>query len=204
MLRERYGFVEFVDCGDAEGPAQLARLRKQIGGRFWLHLGQGWQFFAPENLTTRLTAVLDAEPQVFQVGINFADAVKPTGACAAEEAVRRTPDGGRYVLADGVASGPAMFDTARLDQVGGVDGADPDPRAALGRRAAAAGMGTASLDQVFCQRSKARAATTVAEVVSPSTSCSSSTIHRFARLISQGIPISAPSPDEMFFPDRWR
>jgi hypothetical protein len=66
MLRERYGFVEFVDCGDAEGPgAELARLRKQIGGRFWLHLGQGWQFFAPENLITRLTAVLDTEPQVF-------------------------------------------------------------------------------------------------------------------------------------------
>jgi hypothetical protein len=38
-----------------------------------------------------------------------------TGGCAAEQAVRRTPDAGRYVLADVVASGPAMFDTARLD-----------------------------------------------------------------------------------------
>lgn len=156
-LQQRYGFLEFADCDPGDGPAaQLAALRAGIGGRFWLHLGQGWQFFASENLITRLTAVLDAEPQVLQVGINFADAVEPTGACPAEEVVRRTPGGGRYVLADGVASGPAMFDTGRLDQVGGIDGADPDPLAALGRRAAAAGMGTASLDEVLCQRQNAR------------------------------------------------
>ena len=68
-----------ADPGDGPG-AQLAQLRAQINGRFWLHLGEGWRFFAPENYITRLTAVLDAEPQVFQVGINFADAVKLTGA----------------------------------------------------------------------------------------------------------------------------
>ena len=94
--------------------------------------------------------MLEAEPQVFQVGINFADAVKLTGACAAEQAVRRAPDAGRYVLTDAVASGPAMFDTARLDRAGGVDGTDPDPIAELGRRAAAAGLHTASLDEVLC------------------------------------------------------
>jgi hypothetical protein len=33
-----------------------------------------------------------------------------------------------------VASGPAMFETAQLDRAGGVDGSDPDPIAALGRR----------------------------------------------------------------------
>ena len=64
--------------------------------------------------------MLDAEPEVFQVGINFGDAAKLTGACAAEDAVRRAPDAGRYVLADVVASGPAMFDTARLDRAGGM------------------------------------------------------------------------------------
>ena len=77
LLRERYGFLEFVDCSPGDGPAtQLAQLRAQIQGRFWLHLGQGWQFFAPESFITRLIAVLESEPQVFQVGINFADAVK--------------------------------------------------------------------------------------------------------------------------------
>jgi hypothetical protein len=152
MLRERYGFLEFVDCGHAEGPgAQLAQIRAHIHGRFWLHLDQGWQFFAPENLITRLTAVLDAEPQVFQVGVNFADAVKLTGTCAAEEAVRRAPDAGRYVLSDVVTGGPAMFDTARLDRAGGMDGADPDPIADLNRRAAAAGLQTATLDEVLCR-----------------------------------------------------
>jgi hypothetical protein len=42
--------------------------------------------------------------------------------------VRRTPDAGRYVLADVQATGPAMFETARLDQPGG----------------------TATLDEVLC------------------------------------------------------
>jgi tetratricopeptide (TPR) repeat protein len=179
MLRKRYGFVEFVDCGPAEGPdAQLGQIREQIHGRFWLHLGEGWRFFAPENLITRLTAVLDAEPQVFQVGINVGDAVKLTGACAAEKTVRRTPDAGRYVLTDLVARGPAMFDTARLDQAGGVEGNDCDPVAEVGRRAAAGRLRTATLDEVLCQGPSARTATTVAEVIAPTTS-SPPRIHRF-------------------------
>ncbi|WP_293314107.1 glycosyltransferase [Mycobacterium sp.] len=150
-LRERYGFLEFARCGPAEGPgAQLAALRSQIDGRYWLHLGEGWRFFAPENLITRLSAVLQAEPQVFQVGINLADAVKLTGASAPEAAVRRTPETGRYVLTQEVACGPAMFDTARLDRAGGVHDVDPEPFAALGRRATAARLCTATLDEVLC------------------------------------------------------
>src|ERR1700741_624403 len=101
-------------------------------GRFWLHLGEGWRFFAPENLITRLKAVLEAEPQVFQVGINFGDAAKLTGATAAEQTVRRAPDGGRYVLTGTVASGPAMFDTERLDRIGGADDTNIDSIADLG------------------------------------------------------------------------
>ncbi len=145
-----------------DGPAaQLAQLRAQIDGRFWLHLGEGWRFFAPENYITRLTAVLDAEPQVFQVGINFDDAVKLTGASAAEQAVRRAPDAGRYLLTDVMATGPAMFDTARLDRARGVQNTGPDATAQPGRpgagarrgrrrSAAGAGLRTASLDEVLC------------------------------------------------------
>jgi hypothetical protein len=84
------------------------------------------------------------------VGINFADAVKLTGISAPEATVRRAPDAGRYVLTDEVACGPAMFDTARLDRVGGVHDIDPDPFAALGHRAATARLRTASLDEVLC------------------------------------------------------
>ena len=150
-LCERYGFLEFDRLGPADGPgAQLAQLRGQIDGRYWLHLGEGWRFFAPENFITRLTAVLEAEPQVFQVGINFADAIKLIGASATEVEVRRTPDAGRYVLTERVAWGPAMFDTARLDRAGGVHGIDTDPIAALERRAVTAGLRTASLDEVLC------------------------------------------------------
>ncbi len=150
-LCERYGFLEFDRLGPADGPgAQLARLRGQIDGRFWLHLGEGWRFFAPENFITRLTAVLEAESQVFQVGINFGDAVNLTGACASDAEVHRTPDAGRYVLTNEVACGPAMFDTARLDRAGGVHAVDTDPIAALRRRAATAGLGSASLDEVLC------------------------------------------------------
>jgi hypothetical protein len=151
ILHQRYAFLEFTEPSLGHIPgAQLKALRDQIHGRYWLHLGQGWQFFAPENLITRLIAVLDAETQVFQVGINLADAVKLTGTSAPEQTVRRTPDAGRYVLAETVARGPSMFDTARLDRTGGMDCTNPDPVAELGRRAAAAGLQTASLDEVLC------------------------------------------------------
>ncbi|MGA8546356.1 MAG: hypothetical protein WB785_13995 [Mycobacterium sp.] len=147
ILQKHYGFLEFSTCTSG---AQLAQLREHIDGRYWLHLGQGWRFFAPENFITRLTAVLEAEPQVFQVGINFADAVELTRTCAAEQMVHRGPEAGRYLLTDVVAGGPAMFDTARLDNAGGVRGSDADPIAELARRAAAAGLRTASLDEVLC------------------------------------------------------
>ncbi|WP_122442612.1 glycosyltransferase [Mycobacterium attenuatum] len=124
ILCQRYEFLDVVHIG-----AQLGQIRAQIHARFWLHLGQGWRFFAPENLITRLTAVLEAEPQVYQVGINLGDAVKLTGVSAPEQAVRRTPEGGRYLLTDEIATGPAMFDTERLDRPGG---------------------STASLDEVLC------------------------------------------------------
>jgi methyltransferase (TIGR00027 family) len=150
-LLQRYRFIEFSHCPSVAGPgAQLAHIRAQIGGRFWLHLGQGWRFFAPESFISRLTAVLDAEPTVFQVAINFGDAQHLTGACAGEDEVRRGADAGRYLPTDVMARGPAMFDTARLDHAGGIDSTDPDPIAGLGRRAAAAGLHTASLDEVLC------------------------------------------------------
>jgi hypothetical protein len=147
-LRKRYGFLKFVRGKPGDGPAaQLAQLRPQVDGRFWLHLGEGWRFFAPENFITRLTAVLDAEPRVFQVGINFADAVKLTGASAAEQAIRRAPDAGRYTLTEAMARGPAMFDTARLDQAVGVHNSDPAQR---GEHTARTELRTASLDEVLC------------------------------------------------------
>ena len=150
-LLERYGFLEFSHSAPADAPgAQLAQIRRAIGGRFWLHLAEGWRFFAPESVITRLTAVLEAEPDVFQVGINFGDAVKLNGASAVEGQVRRAESAGRYVLADLAASGPAMFDTARLDRAGGIDATSLDPLKELGRRAATAGLRTATLDEVLC------------------------------------------------------
>jgi hypothetical protein len=129
---------------------QFAHIRAQIEGRFWLHLGQDWRFFAPENYIHRLTTVLETEPSVFQVAVNVGDADKLTGVSAAEDAVRRSPGAGRYLLADVIASGPAMFETTRLDSTGGLDGTEEDPIAELSRRAAAAGLRTASLDEVLC------------------------------------------------------
>jgi hypothetical protein len=144
LLHEGYKFLEFVDYVPG------THLRDQIHGLYLLHLGHGCQFFAHENLITRLIAVLDAEPQVFQVGINLADAVGLTGTSAPEQTVRRTPDAGRYVLTETVARGPSMFHTERLKQAGGVGGTDPDPIIELARSAAAAGLQTASLDEVLC------------------------------------------------------
>ena len=95
ILQALYEFLEFAHLGpnDAEG-IQLAQVREHIRGRFWLHLDQNWRFFAPENLITRLSAVLDAEADVFQVAINLADAITLTRASAPEHGspnARRRP-----------------------------------------------------------------------------------------------------------------
>ena len=125
-LQQRYGFLEFVDAGPAPRSPRSARRSADGSGYTW----PGLAVFAPENFITRLTGVLDAEPHVFQVGINFADADQLTSASATEQAVRRAPGAGRYVLTDMVANGPAMFDTTRQDHAGGLH--------------------TASLDEVLC------------------------------------------------------
>lgn len=179
ILSARYTFCEFVDAGSGDGPdARLGQIRSHVGGRFWLHLGQHWRFFAPEDLITRLRAVLEAEPLVLQVGVNFADAFDLNGACAVDQVVRRTPEAGRYVLTEEVSGGPAMFDTARLDLVGGVDRAALNPIAELRRRAAAAGLRAASLDEVLCVGLDSRTLKTQVEVIS-SPAESAPKIHRF-------------------------
>jgi tetratricopeptide (TPR) repeat protein len=137
LLQQRYRFLEFITAGPGE---HLARLHEHIEAPFWLHLGQGWQFFAPENYITRLTAILETEPQVFQVGINFTDAARLTATSANETDVHRAPNTGRYVLTDQITHGPAMFHTARLDQAGGLHNT----------HATTAGLRTATLDEVLC------------------------------------------------------
>ncbi len=149
-LLQRYQFIEVCAAGAESPGGELARIRDEVQGRFWLHLGRGWRFFAPERLIGRLTAILEAEPEVFQVGINFGDATELTGESAAEDLVRRGADAGRYVISDVVASGPSMFDTARLGRAHGFIPTDRDPIAELGRRARVAGLRTASLDEVLC------------------------------------------------------
>ncbi|RUP03578.1 MAG: glycosyltransferase [Mycobacterium sp.] len=150
-LLERYLFLEFcpITAGESAG-ALLSQIRDQIYGRFWLHLGHGGQFYAQERLITRLTSVFEAEENVYQVAVNFADADGLIGTSATDDVVSRAPGAGRYVVSGQVAHGPAMFDTARLDRIGGVRADAPDPLAELGRRAAAAGFATATLDEVLC------------------------------------------------------
>jgi hypothetical protein len=112
-LQQRYKFLEFIDHPP---DAPLAQLRAHIRGRYWLHLGHGWRFFAPDNYITRLTAVLNTEPQVFQVGINLHDATTLTHTSAPEHDIHRAPHTGRYILSHTTTNGPAMYDTTRLDQ----------------------------------------------------------------------------------------
>ena len=142
-LRQRYGFLKFIRRRFTSRPGtELAQLHTQIDARYWLHLGQGWQFFAPENLISRLTAVLQAQPQVFQVGINFADATTLTGTTAIEDLVHRTPDAGRYAFTETLAHGPAMFDTTRLNPATTRLNPATGPHGTKPR--------TASLDEVLC------------------------------------------------------
>ena len=49
-----------------------------------------------------------------------------------------------------MATGPAMFDTARVDRAVGVQNSNPDPPAQRRRPAASAGLHTTSLDEVLC------------------------------------------------------
>lgn len=117
VLSALYPFLEFADgasvAGDRTG--QIQQLKERVTGRYWLHLGEGWRFFAPDPLISRLAGVLDAEPAVFQVGVNFEDAETFIGRCAEEQQVRRTRDGRRYVMTNAVVNGPAMFDIGRAD-----------------------------------------------------------------------------------------
>jgi hypothetical protein len=150
-LRKRYSFLQFHRRKSDDGlAAQLAQLHAKANERFWLHLGEGFRFFAPENFITRLTAVLEVEPQVFQVGINYTDADRLTGTSAAEMAIRRAPDTGRYLLTKAMARGPAMFDVERLNRGADAQNRDLDPPDESDRPAADAGPGTASLDEVLC------------------------------------------------------
>lgn len=116
VLGALYPFLEFVSAEGDRGN-WLGQLRRLVSGRYWLHLREGWRFFAPEPLVSRLAGVLEAEPEVMVVGVNFEDAAKLTGRCAAESQVRRTRDGTRYVLTDWLIEGPAMFDLQRTDRI---------------------------------------------------------------------------------------
>ena len=146
-LSERYPFLEFLHFPPG---VSLGQIRAEISGRYWLYLGMGWQFFTSEDVIGRLTGVLETEPEVFQVGINYGDADKLTGARPPENTVRRNVDGGRYVLSETAADGPAMFDCARLDRVRGADAHASDTIADLRVRSAEAGLKTATLDEVLC------------------------------------------------------
>jgi glycosyltransferase involved in cell wall biosynthesis len=143
LLAERYPFLEFEPC-NVTGGKQLSDIRSRVGSRFWLHLGEGWRFFAPERLITRLTAVLDAQPEVFQVGINFEDADKLTGKSAAEAVVQRGDEAGRYLVVDAMSMGPAMFDLSRFDQI------DDDWLGGSQKCSVPSGFRAATLDEVLC------------------------------------------------------
>ena len=150
-LQHRYGFLEFVRRRFTGRPeTELAQLHTQINSRYWLHVGQGWQFFAPEYLISRLTAVLQAQPQVFQVGINFADATTLSGTTASEELAQQSPDAGRYVFTETRAHGPAMFDTTRLDPATSPHNRATGPHALKPR--------AATLDEVLCIQPPAKLA----------------------------------------------
>ena len=116
-LVDRYPFLEFLVGSAGMSPAdQVDRLAEAIGGRYWLHSGQGWQYFAADPLITRLSSVLQAEPEVFRVGINVGDATTLTGTAAPAETTRTAV--GRYVLtdpgSDSESHGPNMVDVDRF------------------------------------------------------------------------------------------
>ena len=149
-LHLRYPMVESLNTPPgASSAAQLRHLSDRVQTRFWLHIPAGWRFFAPERLLSRLAGVLDSEPDVVAVAVNFEDATGLTGRSAPEDVTSRGAGTGRYVLTKSVPRGPVMFDTERLARIGGVNSAADDVPADLTERALAAGLRTASLDEVL-------------------------------------------------------
>ena len=118
-LSGRYPFLEFL-TGNADMTIaeQTDRLAAAIGGRYWLHSGRGWQYFATDPLITRLSSVLQAEPGVSRVGINYGDATTLTGTAAPADTTRTATGTGRYVLIDTESHsgphGPTMIDVDRF------------------------------------------------------------------------------------------
>lgn len=137
-LAERYPFLEFI-AGEGAGSfaAQLDRLRPEIGGHYWMHLGQGWHFFAPEALIGRLVAVLEAEPEVCQVGVNYTDATAIISKTAPLADVRSAPGAGHYLPAAAAILGPNLVDAARFEK-------------ALAAATSGGRLSTATLDEVLC------------------------------------------------------
>jgi hypothetical protein len=114
-LSGRYPFLEFLTGNAGMTPAeQTDRLAEAIGGRYWLHSGQGWQYFAAEPLIIRLSSILNAEPDLYRVGINYGDATTLTGVAASADTTRTNPGTGRYVLTDTESHGPNMIDVDRF------------------------------------------------------------------------------------------
>ena len=150
-LRLRYPLAESLNAPFGESAAaRLRRIGERVETRFWLHIPTGWRFFAPERLLSRLAGVLDSEPDVLAVAVNFEDAGGLTGRSAPEDITSRGAGTGRYVLTKSVPRGPAMYDTGRLARIGGINPEVTDAQADLTARALAAGLRTASLDEVLC------------------------------------------------------
>lgn len=125
VLHMLYPFAEFRQLPPGARPGQI---RDEITSRYWLYLGMGWQFFVGDAYVNRLLGVLNAEPDVYQVGVNYGNADTLTGTVAPLSSVRVDGHGGRYVMTEAAATGPAMLDCTRLERCGG----------------------TASLDEVLC------------------------------------------------------
>lgn len=128
-LTQRYPAVQFETAPPGVQPSGV---REFITTRYWLHLGMGWQFFSSDDVLGRLTSILDAEPGIYQVGINYGDADQLTGRVAPLSSTRSGQGTGRYVMTGAAAEGPAMVDCSR-------GGCETD-------------LGTATLDEVLCIR----------------------------------------------------
>ena len=122
-----------------------------------VHHGQAsgaalWAFAqrVQSGVAQRFGVLLEAEPRILQAAVNYEGSARLTGSNAPEELVRRSPAGGRYVVRDTVAWGPAMLDVERMARVGGINVHESDVLEDLTARTRAAGMFTATLDEVLC------------------------------------------------------
>jgi GR25 family glycosyltransferase involved in LPS biosynthesis/glycosyltransferase involved in cell wall biosynthesis/GT2 family glycosyltransferase len=179
-MRELYPFFEFqyTEPTDERHADSMNRLREAVTGRYWLHLGDDWQFFWRGPYVENALTILRDDPQIAQVAFNRnygetlecrrivgGDARTTAGGTLRyrvhEQIEPGTPEWDRYLesLPAGAVTAahwphftlrPSLMRTDAIKALGPFDTAPGHFELQFARRYQAAGLETAFFDAINC------------------------------------------------------